>query len=81
MARVGKHVLVEKPLEIDLFRATALVEACETCGVSLGVMLQHRLREAALGLEALIKTGELGELVSACASVGAEHWRAMAAAC
>lgn len=73
VARVGKHVLVEKPLEIDLFRATALVEACETCGVSLGVMLQHRLREAALGLAALIKTGELGELVSACASV--RWWR------
>ncbi len=73
VAKVGKHVLVEKPLEIDLFRATALVEACETCGVSLGVMLQHRLREAALGLQALIKTGELGELVSACASV--RWWR------
>lgn len=72
VAKVGKHVLVEKPLEIDLERATALVEACETCGVSLGVMLQHRLREAALGLQALIKTGELGELVSACASV---RWR------
>lgn len=73
VAKAGKHVLVEKPLEIDLNRATALVEACETCGVSLGVMLQHRLREAALGLAALIKTGELGELVSACASV--RWWR------
>ncbi len=73
VAKVGKHVLVEKPLEIDLKRATALVEACETYGVSLGVMLQHRLREAALGLQALIKTGELGELVSACASV--RWWR------
>lgn len=73
VAKAGKHVLVEKPLEIDLNRATALVEACENCGVTLGVMLQHRLREAAVGLAALINTGELGELVSACASV--RWWR------
>lgn len=73
VARAGKHVLVEKPLEIDLFRAHALVEACEASGVTLGIMLQHRLREAALGLAALIKSGELGQLVSACASV--RWWR------
>ena len=73
VAKAGKHVLVEKPLEIDLNRANALVEACETCGVTLAVMLQHRLREAARGLAALIKSGELGELVSASASV--RWWR------
>ena len=73
-ARAGKHVLVEKPLEIDLDRATRLVQACETAGVTLAVMLQHRLREAALGLKALLDAGELGQLVSASASV--RWWRA-----
>jgi predicted dehydrogenase len=68
-AHAGKHVLVEKPLEIDLNRANALVEACEAAGVTLAVMLQHRMREAALGLTALLATGELGPLVSAAASV------------
>jgi predicted dehydrogenase len=72
-ARAGKHVLVEKPLEIDLNRANALVEACEAAGVTLAVMLQHRLREAALGLRALIAAGELGQLVSAAAFV--RWWR------
>lgn len=72
-AQAGKHVLVEKPLEINLERATALVQACETAGVSLAVMLQHRLREAALGLKALLEDGELGQLVSATASV--RWWR------
>ena len=72
-ACAGKHVLVEKPLEIDLNRANALVEACEAAGVTLAIMLQHRLREAALGLAALLKTGELGQLVSAAASV--RWWR------
>ena len=73
VAGTGKHVLVEKPLEIDLHRANTLVEACEASGVTLGIMLQHRLREAALGLAALIKSGELGQLVSASASV--RWWR------
>lgn len=72
-ARAGKHVLVEKPLEASTVRATALVEACEQSGVTLGIMLQHRTREAASGLAALLKTGELGELVSAAASV--RWWR------
>lgn len=72
-ARAGKHVLVEKPLEASTARATALVEACEKNGVTLGIMLQHRTREAASGLAALLKTGELGEVVSAAASV--RWWR------
>jgi len=72
-ARAGKHVLVEKPLEIDLGRATALVQVCESAGVTLAVMLQHRLREAAVTLKALLDAGELGLLVSASASV--RWWR------
>jgi UDP-N-acetyl-2-amino-2-deoxyglucuronate dehydrogenase len=72
-ARAGKHVLVEKPLEIDLNRANALVEACEQAGVTLAVMLQHRLREAAVALRALMASGELGQLVSATAAV--RWWR------
>lgn len=72
-ARAGKHVLLEKPLEIDLSRASALVQACASCGVTLAVMLQHRMREAALALKALLSSRELGELVSASASV--RWWR------
>lgn len=73
LAHAGKHVLVEKPLEVDLARAQALVEVCESQGVRLSVMLQHRLRPAATRLRDLLKTGELGPLVSASASV--RWWR------
>lgn len=73
LARAGKHVLVEKPLEIDLARAQGLVEVCERHGVVLTVMLQHRLRQAATSLRALLNAGELGQLVSASASV--RWWR------
>ncbi|MCM2341812.1 Gfo/Idh/MocA family oxidoreductase [Rhodoferax sp.] len=73
LAQAGKHVLVEKPLEIDLTRAQALVEVCEQQGVLLAVMLQHRLRQAATRLRTLLNAGELGQLVSASASV--RWWR------
>lgn len=73
LAHAGKHVLVEKPLEVDLAPAQALVEVCESQGVRLSVMLQHRLRPASTRLRDLLKTGELGPLVSASASV--RWWR------
>ena len=73
LAHAGKHVLVEKPLEIDLARAQNLVQVCESQGVLLSVMLQHRLRPAATHLRALLEAGELGQLVSASASV--RWWR------
>ena len=72
-AQAGKHVLVEKPLEIDLARATALVEACEAAGVQLGVMLQHRLRPGTQALADLLRARRLGPLVSVSASV--RWWR------
>jgi hypothetical protein len=50
-----------------------LVGGRQQIGVSLAVMLQHRLREAAVGLRGILAAGELGELVSANASV--RWWR------
>ncbi len=72
-ARAGKHVLVEKPLEVDLPRAIELVEACEQAGVTLAVMLQHRLRPGAVALADLLKRGALGEVLNAGAFV--RWWR------
>jgi predicted dehydrogenase len=74
LAMAGKHVLVEKPLDISLLRATALVQTCEAHGVKLAVMLQHRLRDAAVALQMLLAAGELGQIVSATAAV--RWWRA-----
>ncbi len=73
LAQAGKHVLVEKPLEISLEKAQQLVDFCDRCGIKLAVMLQHRLREAAQTLAQMIASGTLGSLVSASASV--RWWR------
>ena len=58
-AAAGKHVLVEKPLEVSTDRAEALVAAAEAAGVTLAVVLQHRFRPAAERLAALLAEGAL----------------------
>jgi predicted dehydrogenase len=63
-AQAGKHVLLEKPLDVSTERAIKLVEACRKAGVTLGVTLQHRFRPAAMKLCEMIRAGELGRLVS-----------------
>jgi predicted dehydrogenase len=67
-AEAGKHILLEKPLEITTERAVALVQAAGKAGVTLGVMLQHRFRPAALKLREMLHAGELGRIVN-CSTV------------
>ena len=72
-AEAGKHVLLEKPVEITTARAEQLVETCERAGVTLGIVFQYRFREAAMRLRAVIESGKLGALVGASASI--RLWR------
>jgi predicted dehydrogenase len=72
-ARAGKHVLMEKPLEITTARAEELVAGCRAAGVRLGVVLQHRFRPAALRLAALLRDGTLGRIVGCSATI--RLWR------
>lgn len=73
LAAAGKHVLLEKPLEISVARAEALIANCRTAGVALGVVLQHRYRPAAMRLRQLLNDGKLGALLGA--STGIRLWR------
>jgi predicted dehydrogenase len=73
VAKAGRHILVEKPVEITVARAEALATTAEGAGVCCGVVLQHRFRPAALRLKAAIDNGELGDLLSASASI--RWWR------
>ena len=61
LAGAGKHILSEKPLERSTAAAQHIVATCAAAGVRLGVVLQHRLRPAALRLRALLAEGALGE--------------------
>jgi predicted dehydrogenase len=61
-AQAGKHVLVEKPMDVSLAKADALIAACEAAGVKLGVISQHRFDFAMQDLKAAIAAGKLGQL-------------------
>ena len=69
----GKHVLLEKPLELNLERSTKLVELAAQAGLQLGVVLQHRFREASQVLQKLLIDGRLGEVQAA--SIRLPWWR------
>jgi predicted dehydrogenase len=72
-AASGKHVLLEKPLEISVDRATRLVESAEGAGVTLGIVLQQRFRPVSVALAAIVTEGRLGQLVGASAWLS--NWR------
>jgi predicted dehydrogenase len=72
-AAAGKHLLVEKPLEITRARAESLAAMAGRAGVTLGVVFQHRFRPGALRLKQAIAAGELGTLLSCSASI--RWWR------
>ncbi|WP_284234464.1 Gfo/Idh/MocA family protein [Arenivirga flava] len=71
-----RHVLVEKPLDVDLPRARALADAAREAadrGVLASVVSQHRLDPSTVALAAAIEQGRLGRITSAVASV--PWWR------
>lgn len=72
----GKHVLVEKPLELTSARGAELVSAARASGKTLGVVLQHRFRPASLRLKAALGSGELGSVEAAFLQV--PWWRPQA---
>jgi predicted dehydrogenase len=72
-AAAGKHVLLEKPIDVTSERAAKGVAAMEKAGRKFAIMLQHRFREASRKLREAVKGGELGALVSGSASI--RWWR------
>ena len=75
-AAAGKHILLEKPLEITAGRAEELVGLCRAAGVRLGVVLQHRFRPAGMTLAERVRAGDLGRLVGCSAVI--RLWRPQA---
>ncbi|HAA75085.1 TPA: oxidoreductase [Candidatus Latescibacteria bacterium] len=64
-AKAGKHVLVEKPIEIHLDKADELIAACDSNSVKLGVIFQLRFLDACQEVKKAIDDGVLGNPVMA----------------
>jgi predicted dehydrogenase len=68
-AGAGKHVLVEKPMALSLEDADALIKACASAGVKLGVVHQNRFTPAVLKLRKAMEEGLFGKVTHANATV------------
>jgi len=68
-ARAGKHVLVEKPLEVTTKRCDRLIDECERQGVYLGTIFPSRFHRAATLLKGAVDHGRFGSIAVADAIV------------
>ena len=59
----GKHVLVEKPMEISLAKCDRIIEAAEQAGVKLMVAHSHRYWPGDVVAKNLIDEGAIGKIV------------------
>jgi predicted dehydrogenase len=71
--RRGKHILLEKPLEVSFQRAEELAAHAARSSLSCGVVLQHRFRPGSLRLGEILAAGKLGAVQAA--SVRVPWWR------
>ncbi len=69
VARHGKHLLCEKPLDISPSRVDELVNACEANNVKLGAIFQARFGRGAVALKAAVEAERFGQLAWASAYV------------
>ncbi len=68
-AERGLHVLVEKPIDVTVARADALIAEAARTGVTLGVIFQDRVKPDVMRLKSLLDAGRLGAPVLVTAHV------------
>ena len=68
-AQFGKHVLVQKPMAVDLETAAQMIEVARSAGIQLGVVSQHRFDDSTLFLKRALAAGRLGTILQADAYV------------
>ncbi len=61
-ARAGKHVIVEKPLEITLRRCDRIIAECDKAGVVLSAVLPSRFHDSSVEIKRAVDTGRFGKL-------------------
>jgi UDP-N-acetyl-2-amino-2-deoxyglucuronate dehydrogenase len=61
-SNAGRHVLVEKPLEINLERADQMIATCAANKTKLGVVFQMRFGSVARRLRHAVQSGAMGRV-------------------
>ena len=75
-ARAGKHVVVEKPIEVTLERVDALIDVCDKNNVRLFGIYPYRVTEGIIALKAAVDAGRFGRL--AVGDAYNKWWRSQA---
>jgi UDP-N-acetyl-2-amino-2-deoxyglucuronate dehydrogenase len=75
-AKAGKHVVVEKPLEITPERCDAIIEACGKHGVQLCTIFPSRFHDANIVLHDAVTAGRFGRLT--LGETTCKWWRSQA---
>ncbi len=61
-AKAGKHVVVEKPLEVTLKKCDRIIEACDKAGVKLATIFPSRFHDSAKLMKQAVDNGRFGRL-------------------
>jgi UDP-N-acetyl-2-amino-2-deoxyglucuronate dehydrogenase len=69
----GKHVVVEKPMEISTAACDRMIATQQQTNQLLAIISQHRFDAASMLLKDVISSGKLGRIILATASV--KWWR------
>jgi UDP-N-acetyl-2-amino-2-deoxyglucuronate dehydrogenase len=75
-AAAGKHVVVEKPLEITEERCDRITEACDRHGVKLCTIFPSRFADSSVTLKAAVDAGRFGRLT--LGETTCKWWRSQA---
>lgn len=63
-AQAGKHVLLEKPMALDVAECDAILSACRDAGVTLGIAYYRRFYPVIARMKELIQDGAIGTPLS-----------------
>lgn len=72
--QAGKHVMVEKPIDIDIKKVDKLLEVADKSGLILGCIFNNRAASEIRKANELIQEGKLGKLISGSTYI--KWWRA-----
>ena len=72
-AQAGKHVVVEKPLEITAERCDRIIDACQRHGVKLATIFGARFGDANRELKIAVDAGRFGRIT--LAEAACKWWR------
>jgi UDP-N-acetyl-2-amino-2-deoxyglucuronate dehydrogenase len=72
----GKHVLVEKPIDVSLSAAQRLIAARQQSSRVVSVVSQHRFDASSVAVHDAISSGKLGDITSGVAEIPC--WRSQA---